>query len=52
MNEEEQEQFQLSNTCWISEKLIDNDDENVTDHCLVTNNLEVQLIRAVTDIFN
>ena len=24
---EEEEQFQLGNTCWICEKLIDNDDE-------------------------
>ena len=27
---EEEEQFQSSNTCWICEKLID--DENVRDH--------------------
>ena len=33
---EEEEQFQLSNTCWIWEKLIDNDDEKVRDHCHVT----------------
>ena len=30
---EEEEQFQSSNTCWIYEKLIDNDDEKVRDHC-------------------
>ena len=24
---EEEEQFQLGNTCWICEKFIDNDDE-------------------------
>ena len=29
---EEEEQFQSSNTCWIGEKLIDNDDEKVRDH--------------------
>ena len=34
MNEEE-EQFQSSNTCWICKKLIDNDDEKVRDHCHV-----------------
>ena len=36
MNKEEEEQFQLGNTCWICEKLIDGDDEKVRDHCLVT----------------
>ena len=33
---EEEEKFQLSNVCWICEKLIDNDDEEVRDHCHVT----------------
>ena len=33
MSEEDQEQFQSSNTCWICEKLIDGDDEKVRDHC-------------------
>ena len=33
---EEEEQFQSSNTCWICEKLIDDDDEKVRDHCHVT----------------
>ena len=33
---EEEEQSQSSNTCWICEKLIDNDDEKVRDHCHVT----------------
>ena len=33
---EEEEQFQLSNTCWICEKLIDDDDEKVRDHFHVT----------------
>ena len=36
MREEEQEQFQLSNVCWICEKLIDHDDEKGRDHCHVT----------------
>ena len=36
MNEEEEEEFQSSNTCWICEKLIDNDDEKVRDHCHIT----------------
>ena len=29
MSEKEEEQFQLSNVCWICEKLIDHDDEKV-----------------------
>ena len=33
---EEEEQFQSSNTCWICEKLIDDDDEKGRDHCRVT----------------
>ena len=32
---EEEEQFQSSNTCWIYEKLINNGDEKVRDHCHV-----------------
>ena len=28
--------FQQSNSCWICEKLIANDDEKVRDHCHVT----------------
>ena len=33
MTEKEEEQFQSSNTCRICEKLIDDDDEKVRDHC-------------------
>ena len=33
MSEEEEEQFQWSNACWICEKLIDDDDKKVRDHC-------------------
>ena len=33
---EEEEQFRSSNTCWICEKLIDDDDEKVKGHCHVT----------------
>ena len=29
MSEEEKKQFQSSNTCWICEKRIDDDDEKV-----------------------
>ena len=33
---EEEEQFQSSNICWNCEKVIDNDDEKVSDHCHIT----------------
>ena len=33
MSEEEQHSFQQSNSCWICEKLIDNDGEKVRDRC-------------------
>ena len=33
MSEEEQHSFQQSNSCWICEKLIDNDEEKVRDRC-------------------
>ena len=36
MREKEKEQFQSSNTYWICEKLIDDDDEKVRDHCYIT----------------
>ena len=44
---EEEEQFQLSNTHWICEKLIDDEDEKVRDHCHVTGKLEAQVIGIV-----
>ena len=36
MTKEEEEAFQSSNTCWSCEKLIENDDEKVRDHCHIT----------------
>ena len=33
---EKEEKFQSSSICWICEKLIDDDDEKVRDHCHVT----------------
>ena len=44
---EEEEQFQSSNTHWICEKLIDDEDEKVRDHCHVTGKLEAQVIGIV-----
>ena len=48
MSKKEEEQFKLSNPCWICEKRIDNDDEKVKDHCHKTRNLEVQLTGVLT----
>ena len=36
MSEEKEKQFQSSNTCWICEKLIDNDDKKARHHFHVT----------------
>ena len=33
MPAEEQEKLQLSNNCWICDKLFDSGDEKVRDHC-------------------
>ena len=33
---EEEEQFQSSNTCWICEIFIDDNDEKVRDYCHIT----------------
>ena len=58
---EEEEQLQSSNTCWICEKLIDDGDEKVRDHCQVTGkfrgtaywsyNINFQLTKKVSVIF-
>ena len=57
MNEEEEEQFQLSITRWICKKLINDDDEKVGDHWHITGkfrggahwscNINLQLIKKV-----
>ena len=36
MSEEENEQLQSNNTCWICEKPIDNDVEKVGNQCHIT----------------
>ena len=62
MGEKEEEQFQLSNTCWICEKLIDDDNEKLRGHCHVTGkfrgtdhwscNMDFQLTKKVFVIFH
>ena len=58
----EEEHFQSSNTCWICEKLIDNDNEKVRDHCHINGkfkgagqwscNTNLQLTEKVPVIFH
>ena len=38
---EEEHFFQESKSCWISKKLIDNDDEKVRDHCHINGKFRV-----------
>ena len=62
MSEKEKHLFQQCNNCWICEKLIDNDDEKVRDHCHVTGkfrgaahwscNINLQLTKKVPVIFH
>ena len=62
MSEKEEEQFQSSNTCQICEKLIDDDDEKVRDHCHIAGNfrgpphwscnINYQLTKKVPVIFH
>ena len=58
----EEEEFQQSNVCWICEKLIDNDDEKVRDHCHATGkfrgeahwscDINLQLTKKVPVVFH
>ena len=62
VSEEEEEQFQSSNTCWICEKLTDNGNEIVRNHCYVTSkfrgaahwscNINLKLTKKVPVIFH
>ena len=59
---DKEEEFQLSNVCWICKKLIDHDDEKVRDHCHVNGqfrgatqwscNINFQLTKNVPVIFH
>ena len=59
---EEEEQFQSSTTCQICKKLINDDDEKVTDYCHITRkfkgaahwscNINLQLIKKVPVMFH
>ena len=52
---EEEEQFHSSNTCWICEKLIDDDDEKVRNHCQISAKFKgaaLPLAKKVSVIFH
>ena len=59
---EKEEQFQSSKTCWICEKLIDNEDKKIRDHCHINSNfrsaahwscnINLQLTKKVPVIFH
>ena len=61
-SEEEEGQFQQSNTCWICEKTVDNNDKKVRGNCYVTGkfrggahwscNINIQLTKKVHIIFH
>ena len=52
MSAEEKERFQLSNNCWICDKLVDVGNEKVRDHCHISGNIEVQHNGVVILILN
>ena len=62
ISEKEEHLFQQSKSCWICEKLTDNDEEIVRDHCHVTGklrgaahwscNINLQLTKKVSIIFH
>ena len=62
MSEEEEHLFQKSNSCQICKKLIDNDEEKVTDHCHLSGtfrgaahwncNINFQLTKNISVIFH
>ena len=61
-SDKEEHLFQQSNSCWICEKVIDNDEEKVRDHCHVTGkfrgaahwscNINLQLTKKVWVMFH
>ena len=62
MTEDKENLFQKTNSSWICEKLIDNDDEKVRDHCHITGkfraavhwscNINFQLTKRIPVIFH
>ena len=49
MSGKDEEKFQVSNVCWICNKLFDAQVDKVKDHCHITGkNIQVLLIGVVT----
>ena len=59
---EENERFEMSNTCWICDKLFPNNDNKVKDHCHITGkyrgaahyscNINLRITKKVPVIFH
>ena len=47
MSEKEEHLFQESNSCWICEKVIDNDEEKVRDHCHVSGKFRGEALNRI-----
>ena len=47
MSAEENERFEMTNICWICDKLIENTVDKVRDYCHILGSIEEQLIIAV-----
>ena len=62
MSAEEEERFQLTDSCWICDKLFGVGDDNVRDHCHITGkyrgaahwscNIDLKLSKKIPVIFN
>ena len=62
LSAKEEERFQLSNNCWICDKLFDVGDEKVTDHCHITGkyrgaahwsyNINLKLTKGIPVLFH
>ena len=62
MSAEEEERFQLSNSCWICDKFFDVGDDKVRDHCQITGkyrgavhwsfNINFKLSKKISVIFH
>ena len=62
MSAKEEEKFQLTNNCWICDKLFDVEDDKVRDHCHITEkyrdaahwscNVNIKLSKKVPVIFH
>ena len=51
MPTEEEDIFQLSNSCWICDKLFDVEDDKVKDHCNITGKYRGAAQWVITMIF-